>query len=174
MVMHSAAQSNPKGGTWKGSLLLLTLILFSGLSVNIMGRTVSFIVLPLIAIFLWPRLDNPIASIVLILLFGLLLDIISAGPLGLWPLVFLTIFTLFRPHLRLKRHQFGPSFGQWFGALTLSVVLAFFLGWFALEQRPDITALLMNAAAAIIAFPLVYGLRHVGAQLLTDADGRGL
>jgi len=174
MVMRGAAQSNPKGGTWKGSLLLLSLTLLSVLSVNIMGRSISFIFLPLIAIFLWPRLDNPIASIVLILLFGLLLDTISAGPLGLWPLVFLTIFTLFRPHLRLKRHQFGASFGQWFGALTLSIVLAFFLGWFALEQRPEMTALLMNAAAAIIAFPLVYGLRHIGGQLLTESDERGL
>ena len=84
MVMRSSAQSVSKGGTSKGVLLLLILTILSVLSVNIFGRKVSLVFLPLIAVLLWPRIDSSIVSIVFILLFGLLLDLLSAGPLGLW------------------------------------------------------------------------------------------
>ena len=174
MVMRSAPQTSSKSGALKGALFLLGLTLLSVLSVNISGRAVNFLFFPVMAIFLWPRVENPVASIVIILVFGLLLDVISAGPLGLWPLIFLTIFTLFRPHKRLKARHFWPSFGGWLGALTLSVIGAYLLGWFALERRPEIGALLTSAAAAILAFPIVYFLRHIGRQLLSDPDGRGL
>jgi len=32
--------------------------------------------------------------------------LLSAGPLGLWALIFLSVFTIFRPHMRLKPHTF--------------------------------------------------------------------
>jgi len=59
MVMRSSAQSVSKGGTGKGVLLLLILTALSVLSINISGRQVSLVFLPLIAVLLWPRIDNP-------------------------------------------------------------------------------------------------------------------
>jgi len=173
MVMRSTQQLPAKGGTWKGALFLLILTMLSTLSLSVLGRALNFIFLPAMAVFLWPRLENPTGSIVIILFFGLLLDIISAGPLGLWPLVFLIIFVLFRPHMRLKPRSFGASYGQWFGALALAMIAAYLLGWFAMERRPEFAPLLPNAMTALVAFPFIYGLRHLGRQLLSDPEARG-
>ena len=171
MVMRSSIQIGARGGTWKGVLLLLVLTALSQLSINIFERNVSFIFLPLIAVFLWPRIGNPIASIIVILLFGLLLDILSAGPLGLWSLIFLSIFAFIRPHRRIKPQSFSEAFRYWFLVLGFAVIAAYLLGWFAMNYRPDIWSLLYQAVAAIVLFPVVYGARHFARNLLSDPDG---
>jgi len=173
MVMRSSTQSVTSGGTWKGVLLLLVLTAFSVLSIDILGRDVSFLFLPLMAVFLWPRIETPIASIVFILLFGLLLDILSAGPLGLWALIFLSVFTLFRPHKRLRSRTFTSAFQAWLVVLIFALVAVYFLGWFAMSRRPELWSLLYQAAVAVILFPIVYGVHHLGRNLLSDPD-RGL
>ncbi len=170
MVMRSSGQSVSKGGTWKGVLLLLILTVLSVLSMDILGRKVSFIFLPLTAIFLWPRMENTVASIVSILLFGLLLDILSAGPLGVWSLIFLSVFLIFGQHRRLKPQTFFPAFRLWLVVLVFALVAAYLLGWFAIGRRPDIPSLLYQAAAAIVAFPFIFGLRQFARSLLSDAE----
>lgn len=173
MFVRSSTQSVSSGGTWKGALLLLVLTALSVLSVDVFGRNISFLFLPLIAVFLWPHVETPIYSIVFILLFGLLLDILSAGPLGLWALIFLSVFALFRPHKRLKTLTFTSAYQIWFAVLLFACVTAYLLGWFAISRQPDIWALLYQAAAAAILFPFVYGLRHLASSLFSDPD-RGL
>lgn len=174
MAMRSSSQSIAKGGEWKGILMMLLLTFVSILSVNILGKTVNFVFLPLIGICLWPRTDNAVLSIVVILLFGLLLDLLWAGPLGLWALVFLSVFAIFRPQRRLKPHIFGSAFSQWLAALILAIIASYLLGWFAMESRPALWPILYQALAATILFPVVYGLRHLGKLMLTDPDMRGL
>ena len=174
MVMLSSTQSTSRGGTWKGVLLLLVLTALSVLNTNILGREVSFIFLPLMAVFLWPRIETPIASIVFILLFGLLLDLLSAGPLGLWSLIFLSVFTLFGPHRRVKALTFKSAFYLWFAVLLFALVAAYFLGWFALRSRPEIWPMLYQVGAAIVLFPFVFGLRHIARNLFSDSHGGGL
>lgn len=174
MVMRSSAQSVSKGGARKGVLFLLLLMVLSVLSVNIAGRQISFIFLPLIAVYLWPRISSPIISIIFILLFGFVLDILSAGPLGLWSLIFLSVFTLIRPQGRIKPLIFMPAFRLWILVLGLAFIAAYLLGWFAMGHRPDIWSLLYQAAAAIVFFPIVYGVRHLGNNLLSDSDIGGL
>ena len=170
MGISSSAQIVSKGGTWKGTLLLLILTTLSVLSVNILGRKVSFVFLPLIAVFLWPRVDTPVVSIIFILLFGLLLDVLSAGPLGLWSLIFLSVLALFRPHKRLRDHNFWSAFLTWLAVLALAVVAVYLLGWFAMGRRPETWALFYQAVAAVVLFPIVYGVRHLGRALLSDSD----
>lgn len=174
MVMRSSSQSISKGGDWKGVLLMVLLVFLSVLNVNILGRSISFVCLPLMGICLWPRTESSIVSIIAILLFGLLLDLLSAGPLGLWALIFLSVFAIFRPHMRLRPHTISSALVQWLLALAFAVIASYLLGWFALQSRPDILPLLYQALAATVLFPVVYGLRHLGKNLLSDPDMRGL
>ncbi|MEP3889901.1 MAG: hypothetical protein ABJN69_05495 [Hellea sp.] len=173
MVMRGLSQSTQGNGHWKGILLMTFLVFISILNVNFLGRSFSLICLPVIGICLWPRTDGAIVSILAILIFGLLLDLLSAGPLGLWALIFLSIFAIFRPHMRMKSHTFGSAFGQWLLALSFAVIASYFLGWFARQSRPDFMPLLYQAVAATVLFPAIYALRHLGKNLLSDADMRG-
>ena len=174
MVMRGSSQPLSKGGDWKGILLMLLLVFLSVLNVNVLGRSISFVCLPLIGICLWPRTENSILSIIAILIFGLLVDLLSAGPLGLWALIFLSVFAIFRPHMRMKPHTLASAFVQWVLALVLAMIASYFLGWFARQNRPDIIPLLYQAMAATVLFPVVYGLRHLGRNFLSDPDMRGL
>lgn len=174
MVMRGSSQLGPSGGYWKGILLMTFLVFISILNVNIFGRSFSLICLPVIGVCLWPRTEGSIASIIAILIFGLLLDLLSAGPLGLWALIFLSVFAIFRPHMRSRPHTFSSAFGQWGLALAFAVIASYFLGWLARENRPDLMPLLYQALAATVLFPVVYGVRHLGKSLLTDPDMRGL
>jgi len=173
MAPRSSSQSASKGRVWTGVLLMLFLVCISVLSVNIASKSVSFVFLPLIGVCLWPRTENSIGSIIAIVVFGLLLDLISAGPLGLWSLVFLSVFTIFQPHSRLKEHNFSTALRLWVLVLLLAIIASFFLGWFALESRPDIVAVLLQALLASLLFPLIYGLRHLGKHMLSGSEMRG-
>jgi len=174
MVMRSSSQSISKGGGWKGILMMVFLTAISVLSLNIFGQTVSFVFLPLIGICLWPRTERVVISIIAILFFGLLLDLLWAGPLGLWALIFLTTFALFRPHLRPKPHSFSSAFLQWLGVLVFALIGSYFLGWLARESRPAIWPLLYQALAATVLFPGVYAMRHLGKLLITNPEMRGI
>jgi len=173
-MMRISSPGVSKGGVWKGILLMCLLLIISVLNVNIAGRTIGFVFLPLIGVCLWPRTDKAVLSIITIFIFGLFLDLLSAGPLGLWPLIFLTVFAVLRPHMRLKAHSFNSALTQWVVALLFALIASYLLGWFARESRPDTTALLFQALAAAALFPLIYGLRHVGRYVFSDADARGL
>lgn len=174
MVMRSSSQAISKGGTWKGILLIILLVFLSVLNVNIFGRSVSFVFLPLIGICLWPRTESLIVSIVAILIFGLLLDLLSAGPLGLWALIFLSVYALFRPSMRLKPHTFSSAFMQWIMALLFAVIASYLLGWFARQSRPDAVVLIYQALAATVMFPAIYVVRHLGKHVFSDPDTRGV
>ena len=174
MAMRSSSQSYGKGGEWKGIAFLFLLVVISVLNVNIAGRAIGFIFLPLMGVCLWPRTDNAVISIIAIFLLGLLVDLLSAGPLGLWSLIFLTVFTIFRPHMRLRPHSFNSALIQWLIILVFALIASYLLGWFAQKSPPDIIAIIFQAIAALLLFPFIYGLRHLGKYLVTDPDLRGL
>ncbi len=174
MVYASPTPARSRGHAWHGIVMMLLLTIIGVLSVNLFGRSVSFSLLPLLGVILWPRGSSPVASILAMLIFGLLLDFLTAGPLGLWALVYLIVFALFKPHQRLKPHTFRTASRQVFGGLILALVLAFGLAWFASGHRPDLVLMLPPLLAVIVLFPLIYGLRHFFKQLLGGADERGL
>lgn len=172
--MRNLSQNYGKGGEWKGIALLILLVFLSVLNINVAGQTISFVFLPLVAVCLWPRTDKVIVSIIAIFLLGLLLDLLSAGPLGLWTLIFLAVFGVSRPHMRLRPHTFSSALMQWLFVLVFAFVASYLLGWFALSSRPDIIVLVYQSIAALLLFPLVYGIRHLGRYILSDPDLRGL
>ena len=174
MVYASPSAGRSRGHAWHGIVMMLLLTIIGVLSVNLFGRNVSFSLLPLLGVILWPRGSLPVASILAMLIFGLLLDFLTGGPLGLWALVYLILFALLRPHQRLKPHTFKTAFLQVLGGLILALVLAFGLAWFASGHRPDIALMLAPLLAAIGFFPLVYGLRYFFKQILGGADERGI
>jgi len=138
MVFASTTPMASRGYAWQGVLLLFILTVIGMLSINLFGRVVSFSLLPLIGVILWPRGASPRTSIIAMLVFGLLLDALTGGPLGLWALIYLAVFLVFRPHQRLKPLKFNAAFVQVLAGLLFALILAFGLAWFANSHRPQI------------------------------------
>ncbi len=162
-----------KGTTWRGGLTMCLLTLFATLHINLFGQSVALTFLPVIGVCLWPRFSNPPASIVLLFIFGLLLDFLTFEPLGIRSLIYLIIFTVFRPDLRLKSFRFNMALAYWIGAILLSLILSYFLGWLGRSVKPEWTALLYQGLLAMALFPLIYGIRHIFKTLMKDVGLRG-
>lgn len=162
-----------RGTTWRGGVTMLLLTLLATLHVNIGGQSIALTFLPVIGVCLWPRFSNPPGSILLLLLFGILLDFLTFEPLGMRSLIYLTIFAVFRPDLRLKDFRFKMAFGYWVGAIVLSLFLSYVLGWLNHSLRPQWSTLLYQGLVATCLFPLVYSIRHIFKTLARDVGQRG-
>lgn len=171
-MAHSPMMTGP-GTTWRGGLTLFLLTLLGCLHINIFGQSIALTFLPVIGVCLWPRFSNPTGSILLLLVFGILLDFLTFEPLGMRSLVYLIIFTVFRPDLRLKDFRFNMAFAYWMGAIVLSLILSYFLGWFGHSTRPQWGELLLQGLMATFLFPLVYSVRYVFKTLVRDVGQRG-
>ena len=174
MPLHPVSQPFARGGLLVGSLLMLILALLSVSSFNAFNTVINFIYLPLIGICIWPRTDKIITSICIIFIFGLFLDIVSSGPLGLWSLIFLINFAVFKPHMRLKPLVFSTAFSSWFLLLFFSSILIYFFVWFSIDFPPRVMPLIIQSAIATCLFPLAYGLRHLLKKIFIDQFLRDL
>jgi len=174
MVFASTTPMASRGYAWQGILVLSVLTIIGMLSMNIFGRVVSFSLLPLIGVILWPRGASPKTSIIAMLILGLLLDVLTGGPLGLWALVYLAVFMILRPHQRLKPLKFSGAFVQVLGGILIALILAFGLAWFANSHRPQIGLLGPPLLAALTFFPVIYAARALLKQGFGGADERGL
>ena len=142
------------------SLGMALLCVISLMDIKLGAAALTFLMVPTFAIYLWPRGANPVLSLLGITLVGFGFDHLSHGPLGLWPLTWLTLFLIYRPDTRPKDDSF---LGQWVGALLVLIcVLAFqLLLASAILSDPVYTeSLLLSAAAAFFVFPLVYLMRE--------------
>ena len=162
-----------RGTTWRGGVTMFLLTLLATLHVNIFSHSIALTFLPVIGVCLWPRFSNPVVSILLLLLYGLLLDFLTFEPLGMRSLIYLVIFTVFRPDLRLKDFRFKMAFAYWMGAIILSLVLSYFLGWLGRSVQPAWSTLLFQGLLATLFFPLIYGIRYIFKTLMQDVGQRG-
>ena len=163
-----------RGRTFQAIFTLFVLTIIGALNVNIFGVSVTLTYLPLVSVFLWPRYSKPIISIIAILISGFILDFLIYDPIGMKSLIYLTIFTLFRPDLRLTPHSFTSAFMQWMATAIIAFTLAYILGSFAFKMRPDVFALLYQMLIATAFFPVFYGLRHLWKIVFSDPHDRGL
>lgn len=174
MPLHPVSQPFARGGLLVGSLLMLILILVSVTNFNAFNTVINFIYLPLIGICTWPRTDKIVTSICIIFIFGLTLDIVSSGPLGLWALVFLINFAIFKPHMRLKALVFKTALFSWLLVVLFSSILVYFFAWFTIESLPKFLPLIFQIILSTCLFPFAYGLRHFLKKIFIDQFLRDL
>lgn len=173
MAFISPSLAAARGKTWQAIAMLLVLTIIGALNINVFDRSIALTFIPLIGLVLWPRYVNAVAAIISLLFLGLLLDFLTAEPLAMRSIIYLVIFTIFRPDLRTKMHHFGGAFLRWLMIAIIAFILIFLLGWFAMDSRPDIWPLLQQLLAATLLFPIIYGARHFLRIILSDPDDRG-
>lgn len=172
MARSSYVGSGRRGQTTQAIFMLLVLTLIGGLNLNILGHSVALHLVPLIGICLWPRQAHPVISIIAIFILGLLLDLLTTEALGGRTLIYLVVFTVFRPDQRIKEHIFGTALAQWVGTVLLVLLLIYIFGWMSRGTRPDIALLVRQALLATAFFPAVYLIRRAIRYFLVDPDDR--
>jgi len=121
------------------------------------GRVhISFMFLPLAAVFLWPRNASTAWSLVFVFILGVFFDVITSGPLGVWGLSYLLIFILFDGGVG-QSMKGTLAFAGFAFALFLVYCLSLIFGRLAMGHWPDGLSLAVNAAASLAVFPICYG-----------------
>ncbi len=174
MAFSSYSGSGGRGQTTQAVFMLLVLTLIGGLNLNILGYSIAMHLVPLIGICLWPRRAHPVYSIIAIFILGLLLDLLTTEALGGRTLIYLVVFSIFRPDKRIKEHIFGTALVQWLVSVFLVLLLIYFFGWMSRGTRPEALLLIYQAMLATAFFPLIYFIRYVISYILVDPDDRYL
>ncbi len=144
------------------------LICLSLLHVSVGSLNVSMMFLPVAILFFWPRQSRYSPAVWSAAAIGLLQDLVSGGPLGIWMLVYTLLFILIDPTVRRVR---GGLFSQWsiFAFLIFSTAVLYgLLGRVSAGAPPDYRALAFNALLVVLCFPLMFALR----LFLYRASGR--
>ncbi len=157
---------------FQGFLFLILTSVIALLEFRIGAIHLSFLAIPLAVIFLWPRGSEPALSAGLIVFGGLLFDLASGGPLGLWPLLYLITFMVIRPNKRgrnLKRNPLWAGFAVWLLVLTVIVLL---LALLSENLTFSSWAWTSQMCMALAAFPAIYAIRRKLRIKFTDPSDR--
>ncbi len=136
------------------------LICISLLNISVGAVSVSLMYIPVALLFFWPRYSKFAPSVWVALIIGLLQDLASGGPLGLWTLTYTALFVIIDPTVRRSR---GGLSSQWsvFAVLVLaSATLTWIFGRLSMGVRPNLTVMGLNAGAVIALFPALFFLRR--------------
>ena len=154
-----------------GSVLIIAILcILSQMTFNVGVRKISFLMVPCLAIYVWPRGANPTFSIIGIFAVGFFQDYLSFGPIGLWALTWLIVFLAFRPETQVKPVSFLGQLGGVSFVLAVVVLVQWGLAKFILGQAVDIKSLAFLALIAIFVFPAIFGLRIYFARMFIDRD----
>ncbi|MEE9272655.1 MAG: hypothetical protein V3U57_05250 [Robiginitomaculum sp.] len=147
----------------QGFIFCLVLIFFSLSSVEIFGQYFRLAFLPFAGLFLWPLQASKRWSLVFVFILGVLYDIFSGGPMGIWALSFLIYFIAVNEGIRGIKDKLG-----WLQALGLFFVTLIFLGAIAavlnrvsLGIWPSRIIIVNTVVVTLIAFPLIYWIRNL-------------
>ncbi len=156
----------------QGALFTAALVVFSFIDLRFAGITLSFLWLPLIGVYLWPRGSETSSSTVLLMLTGLFFDVVSDGMIGVWALIFLATFLIVRPNKRSRNTSFSSL---WIGFVTWTVILV--LGIWAIQAifikvNFSVLSVFLQWGPVLLAFPVVYWLSQFARRIVTDPSER--
>ncbi len=154
---ETAYRLNSFSGGLQGLLIGILLVFASLADINLGGLHVGFVFLPVIAIYFWPPLASYSLSLICVFLLGLLHDVASDGPIGIWTMSYMFLFMIMGGGVRTKQ-KFSTALGFFTLALGLVFFMSFVFGLFAMGRWPNIASLFVSALATILMFPLFYWL----------------
>ena len=144
----------------------------SVLHINLPGGAISFQLLPLLIISLWPRGINSILTIITFFLMGLFMDWGSQGALGQWAVIYLSLFAIMRPDRRDRPLSVFFSIKAWLMGVLIGGCALIVTGWFAYGIGPNFIVLFQQALLVTILIPAILFLRYILVYLMTDPSDR--
>ena len=156
----------------QGFLFVCVLILFALIDIRAASFSISGLWIPLIGVYIWPKSAETSSSTVLVFLAGLILDVVSDSPTGLWALVFVLSFLILRPN---KRAHTVSRQALWLGFVIWTVIVSlWFVGIGAIFDGYVLhwQSMVMQIVIAGLAFPFVRGIARYARRIASDPADR--
>ncbi|MDO9587549.1 MAG: hypothetical protein U1E18_22780 [Brevundimonas sp.] len=136
------------------ALITVAVTILLATPVELFGLNLPEPVIPMVLAFAWPLIRPSIVAPLVLTLLGLILDILTYGPLGLWPLALLAIYAVV---LASRSFLIGQDTAVLFAWYAACCGLAFLLAWLvvALVARnpPSLLSLIGQVAPTLLLFP---------------------
>lgn len=132
--------------------LAVTIVLAT--PVQLFGLHLPEPVIPMVLAFAWPLIRPSVVAPLMLTLLGLILDILTYGPLGLWPLALLAIYAIVLGSRSFLIGQDTVVLFVWYAACCS---LAFLLAWLVVTliagNPPSILSLIGQVVPTLLLFP---------------------
>ncbi len=162
-----------RGLALQGALFGLSLALVSMMTVRLGPLEAGLGMLPLIAVFLWPRGASSGLSSFSIFIIGIIIDILGSGPVGLTALIYLAMYGVFQPYHRGREVTFSNLWLRFTVWSSVAAILFLIVGAVFIEGRTAVLSLALQALMACLTFPVLYVVRQGLRQLVLDPNEPG-
>jgi rod shape-determining protein MreD len=135
-----------------GVTLVVTILLAT--PVELFGLHLPEPVIPMVLAFAWPLIRPSIIAPLVLALLGLLLDILTYGPLGLWGLALLAIYAVVLASRSFLIGQDTAVLFVWYGACcTLAFLMAYVVVSVIARNPPSLLSLIGQVVPTLLLFP---------------------
>jgi rod shape-determining protein MreD len=137
-------------------LLSVALVVLVNLPVSLTGRLLPAPVLALAAIYYWVLVRPDLMPPAAVLVVGLLEDVLSGGPPGLWAAGFLAAFLLADRQRETLAGLSGIGAILGFaGSMLIAAVIAYTLAWVVYWRSAPVAPLFLETIITVLFYPVV-------------------
>lgn len=155
--MRAPIERRPPYGlaVWAAISVILSLIAYASPSHLTQGPDLMPL-LPLIAIFIWSSLRPRFMPPFIIFFIGIMQDLLTGGPMGIWALAYLTAMMIMRVRKEEGApRELGPLWFRFVAVTAIATLVAWATGSLAIGGPAAVRPMLVEAAASILMFPLI-------------------
>ena len=140
---------------WAAVSVVLSLIIYASPGRLAQGPDLMPL-LPLMAVFIWSTLRPRFMPPFVIFLIGIMQDLLTGGPMGIWALAFLAAIMIMRVRKEdVAVKELGPLWFRFVAVAVIATLVAWSAGSLAIAGPAAIRPMLVEAAASILMFPLI-------------------
>ena len=122
--------------------------------VELFGLHLPEPVIPMVLAFAWPLIRPSVLAPAVLVALGLALDILTWGPLGLWGLTFLAIYSVVLASRSFLAGQDTAVLFVWYAACcALAFLMAYLVVTLIARNPPSILALIGQIVPTLLLFP---------------------
>ncbi|MBU1540557.1 MAG: hypothetical protein KKC29_10595 [Alphaproteobacteria bacterium] len=136
------------------AVVTLAVTILLATPVELFGLNLPEPVIPMVLAFAWPLIRPTVTAPVILTLLGLLLDILTYGPLGLWALALLAIYAVVLVSRSFLIGQDTAVLFVWYAACcTVAFLMAYAVVAVIVRNPPSILALIGQIVPTLLLFP---------------------
>ena len=136
------------------ALVTVAVTILLATPVELFGLNLPEPVVPMVLAFSWPLIRPSITAPLVLTGLGLLLDVLTYGPLGLWALALLAIYAVVLASRSFLIGQDTAVLFVWYAACcTLAFLMAYLVVTVLARNPPSILALIGQVVPTLLLFP---------------------
>lgn len=136
------------------ALVTVAVTILLATPVELFGLNLPEPVIPMVLAFSWPLIRPSVTAPLVLTLLGLILDILTYGPLGLWALALLAVYAVVLASRSFLIGQDTAVLFIWYAACCgLAFLLAYIIVSIIARNPPSILALIGQIVPTLLLFP---------------------